>query len=89
MAAKKSFNPFYAMLVVVGVAFALTACAYGMMTVRLLDPRVSEETGLVGLMDRHGLTILIAELSVLGGLTVAAIGTDEFWTRRAERGNDA
>jgi hypothetical protein len=79
----KAANPFYALLMVVGVAFALTACAYGVMTVRGLDPHRADEGGLVGLMDQHGLTILVVELVLLGLLTVLAIGTDEYWTRRA------
>jgi hypothetical protein len=36
-------------------------------------------------MDRHGLAIMAVEIVVLGLLTVAAIGTDGYWTRRAER----
>jgi hypothetical protein len=81
----KPFNPFYAALVVVGVAFALTACAYGVMTVRGLNPRLAEEGGLIGLMDRHGLVIMVVEIGLLGLLTVAAIATDGYWTRRMEK----
>lgn len=77
-------NPFYRALLVVGVVFAISACAYGVMTVRGLNPRLADEQGLMGLMSQHGLTILVVELVLLGILTVAAIGTDDFWTRRAE-----
>jgi hypothetical protein len=77
-------NPFYRALLAVGVVFAISACAYGVMTVRGLDPRLADEQGLMGLMNQHGLTILVVELVLLGLLTVAAIGTDDFWTRRAE-----
>jgi hypothetical protein len=63
--------------------FAITACAYGVMTVRGLDPHAADEEGLVGLMDRHGLVIMAGELVALGILTALAIGTDDFWTRRA------
>jgi hypothetical protein len=80
----KAINPFYTLLVVVGVVFAITACAYGVMTVRGLDPHRVGEGGLVSLMDRHGMTIMIVEIALLAVLTVAAIGTDEFWTRRAQ-----
>jgi hypothetical protein len=38
----------------------------------------------MGLMNDHGLVIMVVELVVLGALTFAAIGTDEYWTRRAE-----
>ena len=84
MAATKPLNPFYPVLVVAGIAFALTACAYSVMTVRGLDPHTAGEGGLVGLMDRHGLAIMVVELVVLGLLTGAAIGTDNYWTARFE-----
>lgn len=85
----KPFNPFYPMLVAVGLAFSITACAYGVMTVKLLDPIGAEEvrqadTGLLPFLDRHGMTLLLSELAALAVLTVAAIGTDDYWTRRAE-----
>ena len=63
-----------------GVAFAITACAYGVMTVRGLDPHLADEQGLMGLMSQHGLTILVVELVLLGVLTVLAIATDDYWT---------
>lgn len=78
----KVTNPFYAALVGVGVAFAITACAYGVMTVRGLDPRLADEQGLMGLMSQHGLTIMVVELVLLGVLTAAAIGTDGYWEPR-------
>ncbi|MEX2176568.1 MAG: hypothetical protein WD872_19540 [Pirellulaceae bacterium] len=78
----KPFNPFFVLLLVVGTAFALTACAYCAMTVRGQNAAAADEGGLIGLMDQYGLTILVTELVLLGVLTFAAIGTDEFWTRR-------
>jgi hypothetical protein len=80
MAQTKTTNPFYAGLLVVGVVFSITACAYCVMTVRGLEPRPDEQ-GLMGLMSQHGLSILVVELVLLGVMTVAAIGTDEYWTR--------
>lgn len=32
----KTFNPFYVLLLIVGTTFAITACAYGVMTVQML-----------------------------------------------------
>lgn len=87
MAKKKPVNPFYAALVVVGIAFAITACAYGVMTVRLLDPRSAGEGGLVGLMNSYGVTIMLVELGLLAVLTVAAISMDDYFVRRAEQAN--
>jgi H+/Cl- antiporter ClcA len=80
----KPINPFYSVLIVVGIVFAITACAYGVMTVRGLDPRNADEGGLIGVMDDYGIWILVGELLLLGLLTMAAIGTDEYWTRRME-----
>ena len=85
---KEPFNPFYAVLIVVGTVFAITACAYGMMAVVKLEPAgdgVSPTGGLIGFMDRHGVTVMMVELGLLAVATFAAIGTDDYWTRRAQR----
>jgi hypothetical protein len=84
MPQKNLTNPFYIVLLAVGAVFAITACAYCVMTVRGLEPR-PDEVGLMGLMSQHGLTILVVELIVLGLLTVAAIGTDGYWEPEAKR----
>ncbi len=80
-------NPFYAALLIVGLAFALTTCAYTVMSFRELDPFAPEEAGLTGLMKTHGLLILVVELGLLGVLTVAAIGSDDYWTKRSKANN--
>ena len=82
---KKIINPFYAALVVVGLAFAMTACAYTVMSFQNLDPHSADAPGLSTLMKQHGLMILVVELGLLAVLTVAAISTDDFWTRRAAK----
>lgn len=89
--ARKPWNPFYPVLVVVGMAFAVTACAYGLMTVKMLLPEGAAEvrqasSGLLYWMDRHGMTLLLSELGVLAVLTFAAIGTDDYWTEKGDRG---
>ncbi len=81
----KIINPFYTALVVVGLAFAFTACAYTVMSFRNLDPHSLDEPGLSMLMKQHGMMILIVELGLLTLLTIAAISTDDFWTKRAEK----
>ena len=88
MAEKKVFNPFYGLLVVVGTMFAITSCWYGVMMVQLLDPARAmaaqlEPSSSVTFFNRYGLTILVAELAVLAVATVGAIGTDDYWQRRA------
>jgi hypothetical protein len=89
-AKKKAFNPFYPLLVAAGLAFSITACAYGVMTVKMLHPAGVEEVrqadaGLLTFLDRHGMTLLLSELGALAVLTFAAIGTDDYWTKRAEK----
>jgi hypothetical protein len=80
----KRINPFYPLLVVVGLIFAFTACCYGVLMVNLLQPEraatIHEQgLGLLGWMDQHGLWILSGEIGLLAVLTFAAIGTDEYW----------
>lgn len=94
--AKRRINPFYVLLVLAGVAFAVTACAYGVMAVKQLHASQAPLTGLpavevagaeltsdrrfVAFMDRYGVTLMLAELGLLGFTTVAAIGTDRWWS---------
>ncbi len=85
MPRSKPVNPFYAVLIVAGVTFALTATMYGVMTVRNLDARSAEPEGVIAFMEQHGLTLMIVELVVLAGLTFAAIGTDDYWMRDAQK----
>jgi hypothetical protein len=93
VAAKKSTNPFYVALMIAGTAFALTACAYGVMTVKMLDPTklADDETTqfFVQFMDEHGVTIMLVELALLAVCTVAAIGTDGFWSHRDKQRREA
>lgn len=73
---------------VAGTAFALTACAYGVMTVKMLDPTklgADEQTQFfVKFMDEHGVNIMLVELGLLAICTFAAIGTDGFWSRESK-----
>ena len=90
MSAKKPFNPFYVALVATGVLFGVTALAYGVMAaVAQNDPGMAQAsiesgTGLVAFMDQYGFPMLMIELAVLAVSTFLAIGTDGYWTRRAE-----
>jgi hypothetical protein len=86
MPIKKPRNPFYVLLVPVGVAFVVTAFAYGVMafqsvsTLRGADPARNAHP-LWTWLRRHGDETLLGELAVLGVLTAAAIGTDRWWSR--------
>lgn len=86
---KQIANPFYRVLLVIGVTFALTACAYGVMTVHKMEPGRTAggstlDAWVIEFMDNHGATTMIAELVALAIVTGAAIGTDRMRTRRAK-----
>ncbi len=82
----KTANPFYILLVVVGVAFAVTACAYGVMAFAAMKGAPdAANSGLFQFLDQHGVLVMGAELGLLGLFTFAAMSTDEFWRKRAER----
>ncbi len=99
MSGKAPTNPFYVLLVAVGILFSVTACAYMVMAFRALhlppagaaaatmDERLAaadrSSDGLMGFMDRHGARLMVAELLLLAVATVAVIGTDAHWSRRA------
>ena len=82
-----SRNPFYAVLVVVGILFVITTYAFFVMTIRDLDPSASTTAAnhaLLSVVEEHGFSAMMIELLVLALATVAAIGSDSYWTRRAE-----
>ena len=86
---RQASNPFYVVLMVVGVAFALTASAYGWSARLKLDPETFDRNpAFIALVDRYGMLSMIVELGLLTVLTFLAIGTDEFWERRASGKRD-
>jgi len=97
MALKKPINPFYPMLVVVGTVFCITACAYFLMAMKSLRPDRSPQSSALGArieptkphplmayLERNGTNLLLGELGLLALFSFAAMGTDDYWTRRAE-----
>jgi hypothetical protein len=80
---KRSRNPFYPLLVLVGVVFAITACGFAVMMVSdinstgELDP--ASGGGLIQFFQDHGFSALMIELAVLALATFGAILTDEMW----------
>ena len=77
-------NPFYVLLLMAGVAFSLTACAYGVMTVRGLHRVEASGPGglLMGWLDEHGFALMLIELGVLAMFCFLAVTTDAYWERR-------
>ena len=87
MAKPKVINPFYILLMIVGVIFAFTALGYGVMSVKMLQPEkvADRDFAFIDFFDEHGSTLFLVELAVLAVLTALAIGTDGYWTRRSEQ----
>jgi hypothetical protein len=103
MAAKKPLNPFYPLLVIAGTAFCITACAYGLLAMRALRPArpdrvaavapspdgaVERPHPLFAYLERDGEKLLLGELALLALFSFAAMGTDGYWTRRAQVANE-
>jgi hypothetical protein len=81
-------NPFYVLLVILGIAFALTACAYCVMAVKAVhSPEAADASspgiGLLEFLDRHGAALMSGELVLLTLATIGAISSDRYWMRRA------
>lgn len=87
MSLKQTFtNPFYFLLLLAGLAFSVTACAYGVLIVRGLhleaDTAPSGEQLMLWL-DRNGFRLMLVELALLAVFCFLAITTDAWWERRA------
>jgi hypothetical protein len=84
---KQPCNPFYALLVIAGVAFTITACAYALLMVRATRPESSpfEEGALMKLLDDRGMEIMGVEVLILALATAGAIGLDQWRGNRDVR----
>mgnify|MGYP001302911190 CR=1 FL=1 len=83
--AKAPVNPFYVLVVVFGVVFVITACAYGTMAYRAIAPAIDAQArgqGLMGFLDRYGVQLLSIELAVLGAASLGAMWLDQVRSRR-------
>ena len=85
MAKKKKWkNPFYTLLIPVGLAFVVTGFAYGFMAFQTVNAgsdgaTVHEDHELFQWLRKHGDMAMLVELGVLAVLTVGAIATDDWW----------
>jgi hypothetical protein len=82
---KQPFNPFYILVVAVGVVFFVTAFAYGAMTYLAIQPAGAGKVGsheLWNFLDRHGVRLLGAELGLLAGATYGAMWLDAYRLRQ-------
>lgn len=78
----RRFNWAYGLVLVVGVAFCITACCYFVLAVRdvrsveMRSAPAPERTALLDFIDAHGAKLMTGEIIALAVLTVAAIATD-------------
>ena len=85
-------NPFYVLLVAIGILFTVTASAYFVLALRgnsRAADRARDKQDLMGFMDRQGVKLLSAELALLALATCGAIGTDSWWSGGNSRESDA
>ena len=99
MAQSLRTNPFYVLLVITGLAFAITACGFGVMTFtdvhgpELLDTAQQESASrmakhpLFVFLDEHGTKTMLIELAILAVATIGCIATDSWMdSRRSDPG---
>ena len=84
LSVKKWKNPFYTLLIPVGMVFVISVFAYGFMAFMQvnatnLTARQQASHPLFTWLDVHGTRLVLWELAVLGVLTVGAITTDSWW----------
>ena len=83
---KEPINPFYVVTAVVGVAFTITACGYGLLMLRANRAAASLTSEplhpLMNLLDQHGILILAIEVGLLAVASVAAIVLDHYRGKR-------
>jgi hypothetical protein len=78
---KEATNPFYAVLLVRGIVFVVSACLYGVMMVQTMHP-TGPASPVIAWMEAYGNWLLAGETVVLAVLTFGAIGTDGYWTKK-------
>jgi hypothetical protein len=81
------FNPFYLLAMIFGIAFTITACAYGVMMLKSIRPgglpRPGERgAGLLDLLSEHGATIMAIEVVGLAVFAIGAIWLDHHRGRK-------
>ena len=93
MAKSKWKNPFYTLLIPVGLVFVITGFAYGFMAFQEVNAGADKadahaEHPLFVWLKQYGDRAILVELAILSVLTVGAIATDDWWTAEG-RPNDS
>ena len=88
---KEPINWFYMLTAILGVAFTVTACGYGLLMLRtnraasVTQPFDQQPHPLMNLLDQHGMAILAVEVGLLAVVSVAAIVLDHYRGKRGAR----
>ena len=85
---KEPINPFYLLVVVVGMVFLITAFGYGAMSYRAIAPRGGQAPAahpLMAFLDANGMQMMAVELVLLGAATCGAMWLDRFRSQRDQR----
>ncbi len=87
---KEPINPFYVLVVLLGVIFAITSCAYGTMAYRAIAPVADRDVGqgLMTFLDRYGIQALAVELTLLALAAFGAMGLDQARARQIGSDDD-
>jgi len=85
MSRRSNINPFYALVVVTGAAFAVTTLAYVVALVVAESPRnggsnAVTESSVLRFFEQRGETIMLWEAGVLAVAAVLAMGLDRWRT---------
>jgi hypothetical protein len=78
---KEPTNPFYVLVVILGVVFLITACGYGTMTYRAIAPNAPRDGAphpWMDFLDRNGMQLLGGELVALAAVTFGAMWLDRY-----------
>lgn len=81
---REPFNPFYALVLVLGAAFCLTTFAFYTMAYRASGPigaDAASEPALMRLLDRYGTETMLVELGLLGVASFGAMWLDGMRSR--------
>lgn len=82
---RRAVNPFYWLLVVSGIGFAITASAYAVMCVSAIKMgthKMRAASRLMEYLDARGHWLMAGELAILLLACLLAMGTDSYWETR-------
>ena len=85
--ANKDWNPFYFLLVLVGILFVMTALGYVTSMIRMQSrlsdrSRTGPQSPAMRFLAQYGESVLLGEAAALGGLAILAMSLDRWRSRQ-------